>query len=148
MIFAVWQYIGWISFMAKEKSKRFQGGLLKSLLDGMKEIERVQVETKFNLASNIESFLKNKGISKSEFAAKMGKSPSEISKWLSGKHNFTIDTLLEIAHALKVDIGELLKYKPAPLFETKIKVHKKKTEETPEGGNDKPEGYDDYELLD
>lgn len=131
--------------MAKGKNNLFQGNLLKALLDGMKEIERVQVETKFNLASNIENFLQNKGISKSEFAAKMGKSPSEISKWLSGKHNFTIDTLLEIAHALKVDITELLKYKPEPLFETKIKVQKKKEKESKE--EDKPEGYDDYELL-
>lgn len=111
----------------------------------MKEIEKVQVETKFNLANALESLLKNKGISKSEFAAKMGKSPSEISKWLSGKHNFTIDTLMEIAHALKVDLTELLKFKPEPLIKTKVTVHRKK--HSPDEENKKDEGLDDFEYI-
>jgi len=115
--------------------------LLKDLLNGLKDIEKVQVETKFNLASNIELLLKNKGISKSEFAARLGKSPSEISKWLSGKHNFTIDTLLEIAHALKVDITELLKFKPEPLFHTEVKVFRRSDR------TDDPSAFDDYQPV-
>jgi transcriptional regulator with XRE-family HTH domain len=136
----VWQVIRGISIMDKKKNI-FKGNLLKNLFEEMKEIEKVQVETKFNLANALESLLKNKGISKSAFAAKMGKSPSEISKWLSGKHNFTIDTLLEIAHALKVDITELLKYKPEPLIKTKFTVHRKKKED------DTKEDLDDFEYL-
>lgn len=124
-----------------EKKNIFKGNLLKNLLDEMKDIEKVQVETKFNLANALDSLLKNKGISKSEFAAKMGKSPSEISKWMSGKHNFTIDTLLEIAHALKVDIAELLKFKPEPLIKTKVTVHRKTDKE------EKKEDLDDFEYL-
>lgn len=131
--------------MFDPKNKSPKRNFLKELVEGLKEIEKVQLETKFNLASNIELLLKNKGISKSEFAARMGKSPSEISKWLSGKHNFTIDTLMEIAHALKVDITELLKFKPEPLIETKLKIHRKSKpqEDKPE----EPEGFDEYETL-
>jgi transcriptional regulator with XRE-family HTH domain len=110
----------------------------------MKEIEKVQIETKFNLANALESLLKNKGISKSEFAAKMGKSPSEISKWMSGKHNFTIDTLMEIAHALKVDITELLRFKPEPLFKTQVTVHRKKSSNESDSKN---EDLDDFEYI-
>jgi transcriptional regulator with XRE-family HTH domain len=123
----------------------FKRNLLKELFDGMKEIEKVQVETKFNLASNIEKLLQNKGISKSEFASRLGKSPSEISKWMSGKHNFTIDTLLEVAYALKVDIKELLQFRPEPLFKTEVKVVRKPRpeKEDPES----PESYDNYETL-
>lgn len=123
----------------------FKGNLLKNLLQEMQEIEKIRVETKFNLANNIEALLKNKGISKSEFAALMGKSPSEISKWLSGKHNFTIDTLMEIAHALRTDLTELLKFKPEPLFKTEVKVERRKpkTEEKPS----ETESFDDFELL-
>lgn len=123
----------------------FKGNLLKNLLQEMQEIEKIRVETKFNLANNIEALLKNKGISKSEFAALMGKSPSEISKWLSGKHNFTIDTLMEIAHALRTDLTELLKFKPEPLFKTEVKVERRKpkTEEKPS----ETETFDDFELL-
>ena len=131
--------------MLNNKKNIFKGNVLKNLFEEMKEIEKVQIETKFNLASALESLLKNKGISKSEFAARMGKSPSEISKWMSGKHNFTIDTLLEIAHALKVDITELLKHKPEPLLKTKVTVHrKKKTEDNKE----EKEDLDDFEYLD
>ncbi|MCZ2442232.1 MAG: helix-turn-helix domain-containing protein [Flavobacteriales bacterium] len=132
-------------FSKQPKKSLFKDNLLKTLLDGLKEVEKVQVETKFNLAQNIENFLKNKGISKSEFAAILGKSPSEISKWLSGKHNFTIDTLMEIAHALKVDITELLKFKPEPLFKTEIKVQRKA-----KSGDSKEEdssSFDNYEML-
>ena len=125
------------------KKNLFKGNVLKNLFEEMKEIEKVQFETKFNLANALESLLKNKGISKSEFAAKMGKSPSEISKWMSGKHNFTIDTLMEIAHALKVDLTELLKFKPEPLIKTKVTVHrKKKSEDT-----GSKEDLDDFEYL-
>jgi len=132
-------------FSKQPKKSLFRDNLLKALLEGMKEVEKVQVETKFNLAQNIENFLKNKGISKSEFAAILGKSPSEISKWLSGKHNFTIDTLMEIAHALKVDIAELLKFKPEPLFKTEIKVHRKPPTDSKQSENS--DTFDDYEML-
>lgn len=126
------------------KKNLFKGNVLKNLFEEMKEIEKVQIETKSNLANALDNFLKNKGISKSEFASKMGKSPSEISKWMSGKHNFTIDTLMEIAHALKVDIGELLKFKPEPLFKTKVTVHRKKKSDESEK---KKEDLDDFEYM-
>lgn len=126
------------------KKNLFKGNVLKNLFEEMKEIEKVQIETKFNLANALESLLKNKGISKSEFAAKMGKSPSEISKWMSGKHNFTIDTLMEIAHALKVDITELLKFKPEPLFKTQVTVHRKKSSNESDSKN---EDLDDFEYI-
>ena len=35
-----------------------------------------------------------------ELAAKMGKRESEISKWLTGRHNFTTKTLASISLAL------------------------------------------------
>ncbi|MCX7743846.1 MAG: helix-turn-helix domain-containing protein [Flavobacteriales bacterium] len=129
----------------KSGKNLFKGNLLKNLLQEMQEIEKIRVETKFNLANNIEALLKNKGISKSEFAALMGKSPSEISKWLSGKHNFTIDTLMEIAHALRTDLTELLKFKPEPLFKTEVKVERRKPKS--ENKSSEAESFDDFELL-
>jgi transcriptional regulator with XRE-family HTH domain len=125
------------------KKNLLKGNVLKNLFEEMKEIEKVQVETKLNLAQALENLLKNKGISKSEFAAKLGKSPSEISKWMSGKHNFTIDTLMEIAHALKVDLMELLKHKPEPLIKTKITVHRKTKPDEPPKSDD----LDEFEYI-
>lgn len=48
------------------------------------------------LASRIEVIIKELGWKKKDLAQRLGKHPSEISKWLSGKHNFTTDTLAEI----------------------------------------------------
>lgn len=39
------------------------------------------------------ALIKKKGMTKKEFADFIGKSPSEVTKWLSGQHNFTIRTL-------------------------------------------------------
>ena len=34
-----------------------------------------------------------RGLTKVEFAQALGKRPSEITKWLSGQHNFTVRTI-------------------------------------------------------
>lgn len=44
------------------------------------------------------------GISKAELARLLGKSPSAVTAWLSGKHNFTIDLLAEISAVLGTQI--------------------------------------------
>ena len=43
-----------------------------------------------------------------DLAEKLNKRPSEISKWLSGTHNFTIYTLYDIAKTLNVEVIDLL----------------------------------------
>ena len=37
--------------------------------------------------------MQERGLSKKQFAEQLGKRPSEITRWLSGQHNFTISTL-------------------------------------------------------
>ena len=37
--------------------------------------------------------MKEKGLSKKQLADAIGKRPSEITRWLSGEHNFTISTI-------------------------------------------------------
>lgn len=51
-------------------------------------------------ARQIEEALKKRGLSKKQFADLMGRNPSEVTKWLSGRHNFTIALLQEISAAL------------------------------------------------
>lgn len=45
------------------------------------------------LAALIDEALKAKGWSKKQLAEAMHKNPSEVTKWLSGTHNFTLETL-------------------------------------------------------
>ncbi|MBK7408684.1 MAG: DUF4240 domain-containing protein [Saprospirales bacterium] len=51
------------------------------------------------IAARIEDILTELGWKKKDLAARLGKHPSEITKWLSGTHNFTTDTLAEIEQA-------------------------------------------------
>ena len=64
-----------------------------------------KVAAKMRTAARIADAMNAAGLSKSQFARKMGKSPSEITKWLSGTHNFTIDSLQEISAVLGVEIS-------------------------------------------
>ena len=69
-----------------------------------------KVAAKMRTAARIADAMKAAGLSKSQFARKMGKSPSEITKWLSGTHNFTIDSLQEISAVLGVEITSAMDY--------------------------------------
>lgn len=46
--------------------------------------------------------MKAKNLNQKQFAKLMGRTESEISDWLSGDRNFTIDTLFDIGQALGV----------------------------------------------
>lgn len=56
-------------------------------------------------SEEIADALKASGLSKKEFAIRMGRQPSEVTKWLSGKHNFTSDLLAEISAVLETPIS-------------------------------------------
>jgi len=59
---------------------------------------------KMVIAARIDDALKLKRMRKNELATLMNKSSSEVSKWLSGTQNFTIETLIEIEHYLGIEI--------------------------------------------
>jgi len=52
-----------------------------------------EVAMEFTLSNRINELMVEKGLSKVEFARAIGKRPSEVTKWLSGQHNFTVRTL-------------------------------------------------------
>lgn len=82
--------------MKKSKNNLIGDWLAKH---GNPEIDRM-VKHNLAIATKVARILKEKGMGKSEFATKMGKSPSEVSKWLSGTHNFTMKTIAKIEVAL------------------------------------------------
>lgn len=47
----------------------------------------------FDISNKIYLLMQEKGLSKKQFADALGKRPCEVTKWLSGQHNFTISTL-------------------------------------------------------
>ena len=71
------------------------------------------------LVVRIYELLEERGWSQQDLARKLGKNPSEISKWLTGDHNFTLRSLAK----LEVELGEdLIKIPRAHKF----RVHSRK----------------------
>jgi transcriptional regulator with XRE-family HTH domain len=89
------------------EARKYDSSKLEELLDEITPIEMEQTKVKMQLAANIEDFMKEKGWNKSQFAEKVGKNPSEITKWFSGTQNFTTDVLVEIASALNIELTAL-----------------------------------------
>ena len=70
---------------------------------GDPEIEKF-VEKNLAMAEKVNAILKERGISKAEFAEDLGKKPSEVSKWLSGMHNLTFKSIIKMETKLGVDL--------------------------------------------
>ena len=78
--------------------------ILKKVLENTDPATKQRVDNRMYLAVKIQDILTERGMKKKELAALLNKNASEISKWLSGDHNFTIDTLSEIGAALGVNL--------------------------------------------
>lgn len=78
--------------------------LLDNLLKEITPEEQARTDQKMRIAAIIGETLLLKKISKKDFAHKVGRRQSEITKWLSGTHNFTIDTLTDIEQVLNIKL--------------------------------------------
>ena len=65
---------------------------------------KLQMELSVAIANRIYDILETKGMSQKEFAQLMGKTETEVSRWLSGTHNLTMATICKISVALGEDI--------------------------------------------
>ena len=65
---------------------------------------RAEFELSFAIADRIDYLLKKHKMTQRVLAQRLGKKESEISKWLTGRHNFTTKTLAHIALVLGEDV--------------------------------------------
>lgn len=65
---------------------------------------RRRVDLSFLIADRIHDILKEKGLKQKDLAKMLGKKESEISKWMRGTHNFTIETITSIESVLGIPI--------------------------------------------
>jgi ribosome-binding protein aMBF1 (putative translation factor) len=81
--------------------------LLDNLLAEITPEQQARTDRKMRIACMIDDTMKARGLGKKQFADKVGRKPSEITKWLSGTHNFTIETLVDIERILGIRILNL-----------------------------------------
>lgn len=66
---------------------------LEEMLGPIPESLQQETELSFQISDRIYELMQQRGMSKKQFADALGKRPCEVTKWLSGQHNFTIATL-------------------------------------------------------
>lgn len=88
--------------MMNNKPRTYKSPILSELISTISKEELEKTESKMRLAVKIADAIKAKGYGKTEFAKKIKKNNSEISKWLSGTHNFTHDTLILLQNELEI----------------------------------------------
>ena len=78
--------------------------VLQKLLDKIPPVTKRFYRLSGDAVDQIYTYLDEKGWDQKTLAEKLDKSESEISKLLSGKHNFTLESLAKIEDALQEDI--------------------------------------------
>ncbi|MDD6473311.1 MAG: helix-turn-helix transcriptional regulator, partial [Bacteroidales bacterium] len=71
----------------------------------MDKIEKEKTARRRRITEEIAQAMLEAGLSRKEFAIKMHRQPSEVTRWLSGNHNFTSDLLAEMSVVLSKPIS-------------------------------------------
>ena len=65
---------------------------------------KLQMEMTVAIANRIYEILEAKGMTQKDLAKRLGKTETEVSRWLSGTHNLTLSTICKISAALEEEI--------------------------------------------
>jgi ribosome-binding protein aMBF1 (putative translation factor) len=87
--------------------KTYNSLILESLIETISKEELEKKENKLQLAIKISDAIEASGLKKHEFAKKINKNNSVIDKWLSGTHNFTVETLFFLQNELGIKLLDL-----------------------------------------
>ncbi len=109
--------------------RRKPSASLTRIMNNIDEDKLRRTRDRMLVAVKSNDTLKAKGISQKRFAEMTGRSESEISEWLSGDRNFTIDTLSDIKKYLGLDLLNIPTMRTVPVSKdaSRIKVAKKRT---------------------
>jgi ribosome-binding protein aMBF1 (putative translation factor) len=88
----------------ENQARKYTSPILTKVLTKRNMANYEKTKRNMLLAARIDDALKLKGFSKKQLADLMEKRPSEITKWLSGTHNFTLETLYRIETYLGVTL--------------------------------------------
>lgn len=80
----------------------------KSIRNDPPQLRLFKTRVNDALAFQIATYIDTMNISKQAFAKLVHQPPSALSRWLTGQHNFTIETLCEISFHTRIPITELL----------------------------------------
>ena len=70
---------------------------MKEIFDEIPHEKREETRLSFAISNRLDALMREKGLNKKQFAEALGKRPNEITRWLSGEHNFTIATIVMLS---------------------------------------------------
>ncbi|SFD47088.1 Helix-turn-helix [Chitinophaga sp. CF118] len=100
----------------------YKSDLINEMFAQITPEQQEETDYKMKMAAKIYAALQRKGWTQTQLAEGMNKQVSIISKWLSGTHNFTMDTLISIQHILDI---QLLNVEETPVSPFKLTVSSK-----------------------
>ena len=120
-------------------TRRKPSASLTRIMNNIDEDKLRRTRDRMLVANKIADALKAKGISQKRFSEMTGRSESEVSEWLSGDRNFTIDTLSDIQKSLGTDLLNTSSMRTSPVSKdaSRMKVAKRRT----------PVSYDMSDIL-
>ena len=110
-------------------TRRKPSANLTRIMNNIDEDKLRRTRDRMLVANKIADALKAKGISQKKFSEMTGRSESEVSEWLSGDRNFTIDTLSDIKKYLGIDLLNTSSMRTSLVSKeaSRMKVAKKRT---------------------
>lgn len=85
--------------------------LFQEMLNQVPKDKRRESELSYGIARRIHEVLLRKDWTQADLARETGKRETVVSRWMSGTHNFTIQTLAEIETALGEEILSIKQYR-------------------------------------
>lgn len=70
---------------------------LQEIFDEIPREKREETRLSFAISNRIDTLMRQRGLNRKQLAEALGKRPNEITKWLSGEHNFTLATIAKLS---------------------------------------------------
>ena len=108
-----------------KKADKHSSSIIDEIMGSITAEESHKIETKMEIAVIIDEAIKAKGWKKKDFAEALNiTNLSVISRWLSGTHNFTIDTLCDIESVLDIKLLNINTKPQMPSISVNLKISK------------------------
>jgi hypothetical protein len=104
----------------KKTARTHKSDVLDDFFSVKDKKEYDKTEKNMLLAIRIEEAMKKNGYNKIQFSQAMQVQPSMVTRWLSGSHNYTLDTLYDIEKILSICIVNVIE---PPLIEIIDHLH-------------------------
>ena len=115
------------------KAEKYNKDILGEVLAEITPQEQKRTDNRMLLAAKIKDGMNAKGWKNKHLAEALNQQPSVITKWLSGTHNFTSDTLSDIEDVLGIKLLAVQEEKIAQVNHYHLLVTSTAVNESPHG---------------